>query len=248
MVMASRASALRRAASTSSGPVCPSHQRSTSATTGDAAPTPRTASTSPRTAAAAAHPHPAPTHPIFGRGLPLALPPAPDKGPTFDEALRARLRFLADKPPTGRTLFELEQTAALGVQLLALTNDPEALGRSRRRGGSSGLVNNPGFTSLTSSEEGPMAPSPAAETFASNMIREVISAVSTMNAPRPPAPPSLFELTNGIAEARRSKMPRVEATLLAELEARFGGKGASDEPTPARQKTPRKAPAASPRR
>lgn len=199
--------------------------------------TPPAAREKTRTTAAAPPPAAPPT--VFGQPLPLALPPAPDKGPTFDDALRARLRFLADKPPTARTLFEMEQTAALGVKLLALTADPMALGRQRRMTGGM-MMGNGGSMSNDDDDNTVMAPSPAAETFASNMIREVVSGLAAVNAPRPPPPPSLFELLNGIKEARRSKMPEVEAALLTQLQSQYGGNPAESEPGIARQKTPRK--------
>lgn len=73
-------------------------------------------------------------------------------------AMRMELRGQLDKPLTGRSLFLLEQTAALARQLFALRTAPDGLAKLR------GKTNGSGSTGLTMSSGGPIyMPNPLAQ-------------------------------------------------------------------------------------
>lgn len=171
---------------------------------------------------------------------PKRLPAPAPKGPTFDGVIRARLTFLADQPPTARTLRQIERTAKLGTELLALTSDDTALDMRGRRMESS-LSGSPdeGYSpyGMGMANPGVMAPSPAAETFGSNIMRELITGITALTTAK--KPPSAVSLVEAIASARRAGLKDVEADLRAQLRALSPSTPADPATKP--QKTPAKA-------
>lgn len=136
-------------------------------------------------------------------------------------ALQAQLGAIAQRPVTPRNLLELEKTARLGRELLAVGKDPRSTHRRRQQyslgtyeydgedgeGGEDTVLANPGM------------PTNKAETFGATIVREAVSAISGLLAPRAPEP-TLSELIAAIALADHKKLPDVAQALREQLQAR----------------------------
>lgn len=154
------------------------------------------------------------------------LPPPVDRGPTLDAALQARLAFLAAQPPTAQTLHEMERTASLGIELLAMTADGAAMNTRRPRAQSLGGYSVPQYMSGSSysSVDGPMASAPETETFASNIMRQMVSAVTAssnakVEAAAAAAAPTALSLVQAIAAAKAAGLADIEIDLREQLSA-----------------------------
>jgi hypothetical protein len=157
--------------------------------------------------------------------------------PEAVEALKGHLHMyletLGKRPLTPRTLLDLERTAKLAREMLALAKGGKAGAgpASYAAMQQSGVVmGNVGYDV----DEGTVlpfgtVPSTASETFGATMVREIISAVTDLSKQKETAPPvapiavpflgglGSIELVNAIAVAREKKLVDVEQMLLQQL-------------------------------
>jgi hypothetical protein len=156
----------------------------------------------------------------------------PDRAQIF-EALRSQLRRLVDAMDVGpRALTQIEQTARLGRELLAVGKDPNSIGAI--------MMASQGYNTMQGAETigigdgyAATATSAPAETFGTSLIRELVGAIGTIMAPRDPSPPTAYppmlsELVLAIDVARAKGMTELVEKLEAQLLARAAPE--EDEP------------------
>ena len=130
-------------------------------------------------------------------------------------AMQIHLQALIAKPVTARSLLEIEKTARLAREMLAVVADPRSL-RPRR-------VPYFGGNSLDyefqDDESGGLVMAPSAinsaETFGAQAIRELIPALTGAN--KKPPPPPIEEMLLAIATAKEQGLDEIAAELRASL-------------------------------
>lgn len=132
-----------------------------------------------------------------------------EKPDPLAESLRVKLRTLVDhKPLTPRVLLEMEQTARLARELLAVGKNPEA--KPKRSNGLPSFlgsyntgVGSGGADPYDTDDGGVTTSAPPIETFGATAMRELVAAIPAL-MPKPPAPeaPSLTSQVMAIAYAR----------------------------------------------
>jgi hypothetical protein len=137
-------------------------------------------------------------------------------------ALQGKLRALVESPLTPKTLHEIEQTAALAKQLLAIGKPGASLGRRHVLPFNQGLI---AAEDIDDPDGAPLVSSPRAETFGATVIREAVSAYAEiMSRPRP-AP--AHELILAIQYAKGHEMHDLAKRLETKLEESLGVASAS---------------------
>jgi hypothetical protein len=145
---------------------------------------------------------------------------APSGAPPLESALRAQLQAIAARPISARTLLELEKTARLGRELLAVAQDPKSVRRHRRLTDEDDDGDDEGVASLVLN---PYNPGNKAETFGATIVREAMASLSSLTsvfAPRAPEP-SLTEIVTAIALAKRQGLTAVVTVLETQLRDRY---------------------------
>jgi hypothetical protein len=129
---------------------------------------------------------------------------APDEAPdapeerALQEAIRAKLSVLLQAPLTPRSLLQIEATARLGRELVAVGLDAEAL--------ASTPFGNGGGYYLEDTDQG----NTRAETFAATLLREFVA----LNKPRETS----SDIVAAIAEAKKQGLDDVAARLQEKLD------------------------------
>jgi hypothetical protein len=147
----------------------------------------------------------------------------PSGAPPLENALQAQLQAIAARPISARTLLELEKTARLGRELLAVAQDPKSVRRHRRLTDEDDDGDDGDDEGVASLVLNPYNPGNKAETFGATIVREAMASLSSLTsvfAPRAPEP-SLTEIVTAIALAKRQGLTAVVTVLETQLRDRY---------------------------
>lgn len=139
----------------------------------------------------------------------------------LEKALREKLTELTDPrlgPLTDRRLRDISATAMLAQQLLAV-GGPMCLGLGKYSAYAA-MSTNPMYSSNIDEEDpgedsgwqGTLAPSSSSETFASNMMREIVAAISSVTK-KPEPQPDASSLVFAISLAQSKGMDKLAKSL-----------------------------------
>jgi hypothetical protein len=149
----------------------------------------------------------------------------------FEQAMHQRLRDLAGRPISPPMLLALERTAHQMREMLIADRGMMTLGPNQYailptqesgvgEGASDSVQTYPAMVSSVSSS--------SAETFASRMMREIVSGIAMLSQPkRPedPPPPSLHDMINAAAFARTKGLTDLAAKMEGQIAVRMGQPG-----------------------